>query len=113
MSADNSRLVYSTEKDVPKKEKSGSKAPPGHAKVNTGKITVRLDRKKRAGKSVTLIEGLPLAGNEMEAMLKQIKADRGTGGTMKDGLLEIQGDQCDAIILFLEKKGFKPRRSGG
>jgi translation initiation factor 1 len=113
MSADNSRLVYSTEKDIPKKEKAAPKPSVGHAHVNTGRIIIRLDRKKRAGKTMTLIEGLPLSTIEMEGLLKQIKADRGTGGTVKDGILEIQGDHCSAIMSFLEKKGFRPKRSGG
>jgi translation initiation factor 1 len=113
MSDDKSRLVYSTEKDMPKKEKAASKSSAGPAHVNTGRIIIRLDRKKRGGKSVTLIEGLSLSTIEMEGLLKQIKADRGTGGTLKDEVLEIQGDHCGTIMSFLEKKGYKPRRAGG
>jgi translation initiation factor 1 len=113
MSDGKSRLVYSTENNIPKKENVASKPSPGHVNANTGRIIIRLDRKKRAGKSVTVIEGLALSAGEMEALLRQIKADRGTGGTMKDGVLEIQGDHCSAIISFLEKKGFKPKRAGG
>jgi translation initiation factor 1 len=113
MSSNNSRLVYSTDKDIPKKEKPSSKSLPNKTSIGAKKIIVRLDRKKRGGKSVTLIEGLPLSTVEMEALLKQIKADRGTGGTMKDGMLEIQGDHCAAVISFLEDNGFKPKRSGG
>jgi translation initiation factor 1 len=113
MSDDKSRLVYSTEKNIPKKETSAVKSLPDKSSGGAKRLIVRLDRKKRAGKSVTLVEGLSLSIVEMEALLKQIKADRGTGGTLKEGVLEIQGDHCDAVIAFLELKGFKPKRSGG
>jgi translation initiation factor 1 len=113
MCSDNSRLVYSTDKDIPKKEKVPSKSMPDKTPVGTQRIIVRLDRKKRAGKSVTLVEGLPLSACETESILKQIKADRGTGGAVKDGILEIQGNHCEAVIAFLEGKGYKPKRSGG
>jgi translation initiation factor 1 len=113
MSGDNSRLVYSTEKAIPKKEKAASRPSSDPGNANPGRIIIRLDRKKRAGKTMTLVEGLPLSTFEMEGLLKQIKADRGTGGTLKDGVLEIQGDHCIAIMSFLEKKGFRPKRSGG
>jgi|WetSurMetagenome_2_1015567.scaffolds.fasta_scaffold00035_69 translation initiation factor 1 len=107
MNDDKYRLVYSTDRDIPKKEPLQSRSP-GETKNNgQKKITVRLDRKKRAGKSVTLIEGLPLPAVKMEALLRQIKAELGTGGTMKDGALEIQGDHCDAIAAQLERIGYK------
>jgi translation initiation factor 1 len=113
MGDDRSRLVYSTETAVPREEKAHGKPAADKAPPGLGRVIVRLDRKKRAGKSVTLIEGLPLGKGDLETLLRQLKADRGSGGTMKDGALEIQGDHCDAVISFLEKKGFRPKRSGG
>ena len=114
MPQDNSRLVYSTESVVPGKEKAAVKVsegkigPPGQQKIR-----VRLDRKQRGGKSVTVIEGLRMPDAELKNLLKQLKSGLGTGGAIKDDLLEIQGDRRDAVMAGLEKMGYKPKRSGG
>lgn len=76
-------------------------------------MIVRLDRKGRGGKSVTVIEGLQMAQQGKEALLKKLKAGIGTGGTVKDSALEIQGDHCGTIMAALEKLGYRPKRSGG
>ncbi|MEC4676050.1 MAG: translation initiation factor [Nitrospirota bacterium] len=113
MPQDNSDLVYSTDSLVQGKDKaavkvSGEKVSPGRQKIR-----VRLDRKSRGGKSVTVIEGLRLPDAELKDLLKQLKSRLGTGGAVKDDLLEIQGDWRDAVIAILEKMGYKPKRSGG
>ncbi len=77
------------------------------------RVTVRLDRKGRGGKSVTVVEGLTMQKKEMEALLKQLKTGFGTGGTMTDTGFEVQGDRCDAIMEALRKIGHSPKRSGG
>ncbi len=112
MSNDNSRLVYSTERSVPKKNigRGGVSQP---VNKNEQKIRVRLDRKGRGGKSVTVIDGLQMTQKDRDSLLKQLKASLGTGGTLRDGSLEIQGDRCNAIIATLKKLGYKPKRSGG
>jgi translation initiation factor 1 len=107
MNDDKSRLVYSTDGNIPKKENPQAKSSGNGQDTGPKKIIVRLDRKKRAGKSVTLIEGLPLSPERLETLLKQIKAEHGTGGTMKDGVLEIQGDHCEAVAARLERIGYK------
>ena len=108
----NSRLVYSTEKAIPRKEKSAEKALQANVRPAQQKVTVRLDRKARGGKSVTVIEGLQMLQKEREELLKQLKARLGTGGTVKDTFLEIQGDHRDALMAALEKIGYRPKRSG-
>ena len=113
MPEDNSKLVYSTGIAVPRKEKPAGrnvKTAAGPAKSGT---IVRLDRKGRGGKSVTVIEGLYLSGEESEKLLKHLKAKLGTGGTVKNGTLEIQGDHCDMVMAELTRIGYKPKRSGG
>jgi len=77
------------------------------------RVTVRLDRKARCGKSVTVIEGLRMPQEDRVALLKQLKASLGTGGTVKDTSLEIQGDHRDALMAALENMGYSPKRSGG
>ncbi|HDH05188.1 MAG TPA: translation initiation factor [Nitrospirae bacterium] len=113
MPQDNSKLVYSTDSVVPGKEKaavkvSGEKISPGRQKIR-----VRLDRKRRGGKSVTVIEGLRMPDAELKNLLKQLKSGLGTGGAIKDNLLEIQGDRRNAVMAALENMGYKPKRSGG
>jgi translation initiation factor 1 len=111
MSNDRSRLVYSTEQDVPKTKKDDKIAAP--APASAGKLLVRLDRKGRGGKTVTLIEGLPMQMKEKEQLLKQLKTRLGAGGVMKDNSLELQGEHCEAVMAILEGMGLKPKRSGG
>ncbi len=109
---DNSRLVYSTERVLPRKEKLPARTT---STVDPAKqrIVVRLDRKGRCGKSVTLVEGLQLADQDREALLKQLKAKLGTGGAVKNGTLEIQGDHRDGVTAHLCARGYSPRREGG
>ena len=107
-----SRLVYSTEHAVPRNEKRVDCTPPTAAAPTNKKLIVRLDRKARGGKSVTVIEGLQLSIADSENLLKQLKAKLGAGGTVKNGALEIQGDHCDAVMAELSGKGYLPKRSG-
>ncbi|VAX34027.1 hypothetical protein MNBD_NITROSPIRAE03-408 [hydrothermal vent metagenome] len=113
MPKDNSKLVYSTDSAVPKKEKAAVKVSGGSIVPRQQKIRVHLDRKRRGGKSVTVIEGLWMPDAELKNLLKQLKSRLGTGGTIQDGLLEIQGDRRDAVMAVLEEMGCKPKRSGG
>jgi translation initiation factor 1 len=113
MADQNSKLVYSTEQAIPRKDKPVEKARQARSLPAQHKVTVRLDRKGRGGKSVTVIEGLQMAPKERETLLKQLKAKLGTGGTVKDTSLEIQGDHRDALMTALEKMGTTPKRSGG
>ncbi len=98
---------------VPRKEKPAGrniKTAAGPAKSGT---IVHLDRKGRGGKSVTVIEGLQVSVIDSEKLLKQLKAKLGTGGTVKNGSLEIQGDHCETVMAELTRIGYKPKRSGG
>lgn len=113
MSAGNTRLVYSTEKTISRKVTLTEIDFPADLLTGQQRVIVRLDRKGRGGKSVTIIEGLQMPQQKKEALLKQLKTDIGTGGTIKDRFLEIQGDHCRAIMAALEKLGYRPKRSGG
>jgi len=111
MAEEKSKLVYSTDKVIPRKADSPAKAQPAaHLSSN---VYVRLDRKGRKGKSVTLIEGRQISSQNREDLLRQLKTRLGTGGTERGGVLEIQGDHRDAIISLLQDMGYKPKRSGG
>ncbi len=113
MSDDNSKLIYSTDRPGPAKGKAVDKSAETDVLPGNQKVRVRLERKGRGGKAVTVIDGLALRRSELGELLKQLKAKLGTGGAVKGAVLEIQGDHCDAVISALEKKGYKPKRSGG
>ena len=76
---------------------------------------VRVQRTKagKGGKLVTLIKGLAASEVELKQLLKQLKAVAGTGGTLKDGVIELQGDQVAAALAALEKDGYRPKQAGG
>lgn len=113
MSDKNSKLVYSTDRQVPRKSKSVEKAAETDVHPGLRKVRVRLERKGRGGKAVTVIDGLLLPRGELGKLLKELKAKLGTGGAVKGPVLEIQGDHCDTVISALEVMGHKPKRSGG
>jgi translation initiation factor 1 len=113
MADDKSRLVYSTDKIVPRNDKPSVKSLKEPSHPSQQRVYVRLERKGRGGKSVTLIEGLNISEKDREALLKQLKARLGTGGSLKNDVLEIQGDHRDAVIALLQEMGYKPKRSGG
>lgn len=78
-----------------------------------GIVRVSRETKGRKGKGVTLISGVPLAGEALSQLAKKLKARCGSGGTVKDGIIEIQGDHRDALIPVLEANGWKVKRAGG
>jgi translation initiation factor 1 len=113
MADDKSRLVYSTDKIIPRRETPAGEPRHPAQHVSQQKVYVRLERKGRGGKSVTLVEGLQLSAAESESLLKQFRKRLGTGGACKDAVLEIQGDHRDAIMCLLQNMGYRPKRSGG
>ncbi|WP_273208339.1 translation initiation factor Sui1 [Marinobacter subterrani] len=78
-----------------------------------GIVRVSRETKGRKGKGVTLVTGIPLDEKALKAYAKTLKAKCGTGGTVKDGVVEIQGDQRDLLVPLLEQKGWTVKRAGG
>lgn len=74
--------------------------------LGDGVVRVSRETKGRKGKGVTLISGIPLAEKELKAYTKELKAKCGTGGTLKDGIVEIQGDQRHILVPLLMQKGW-------
>jgi translation initiation factor 1 len=77
------------------------------------KVRVQRTKAGKGGKMVTAISGLELAEAELKALLKQLKASAGTGGSLKEGVIELQGDQVAAALAALEQAGFRPKQAGG
>lgn len=87
------------------------KAAPSSA--GDGIVRVRRETKGRGGKTVTVVSGLPLQGEELKAVAGELKKRCGTGGTIKEGTVEIQGDHRDTILAWLTAKGYKAKPAGG
>jgi translation initiation factor 1 len=114
----NSRPVYSTE--------SGRLCPDCHQAIaqcicgktrprpaGDGVVRVSRESKGRGGKQVTLVKGLPLDDAALQALGKQLKSACGSGGTVKDGVIEIQGEHIERLLELLAKQGWKAKRAGG
>lgn len=78
-----------------------------------GIVRVSLDRKGRGGKAVTLITGLPGSAEDLKSIAAELKRHCGTGGTVKGGVIEIQGDRRDELVAILKEKRFTVKRVGG
>jgi translation initiation factor 1 len=81
----------------------------------TGDGVVRVSRqtKGRGGKCVTIVKGLMLDAGALALLGKQLRAACGSGGTVKDGVIEVQGDHCELVMEALRKQGHQPKRTGG
>ena len=78
-----------------------------------GIVRVSRETKGRGGKAVTLVRGLPLDDAALATLAKQLRAACGAGGTVKDGLIEVQGDHVERLVTLLSQQGWKVRRAGG
>ena len=78
-----------------------------------GAVTVSRETKGRKGAGVTLITGLPLADPELAKLARTLKAKCGVGGSVKEGVVELQGDQRDKVQGLLAADGYTVKRSGG
>jgi translation initiation factor 1 len=113
----NSSLVYSTESGrmCPACRQPLAQCACKTASVVVGDGVVRVSRqtKGRGGKSVTVVKGLALDAEALAVLGKQLRTACGAGGTVKDGVIEVQGDHCDLVMEALRKQGYQPRRAGG
>ena len=121
MSKTNSRLVYSSEsgricskcKKYFEHCQCGKQQQKQVGSKSDGIVRVGRESKGRKGKGVTLVTGVPLPVDELKLLAKELKQKCGTGGTLKDGVIEIQGDHRDTLIELLKAKGWPVKRSGG
>ncbi|WP_163578203.1 translation initiation factor Sui1 [Halomonas faecis] len=78
-----------------------------------GIVRIRRETSGRKGKGVTTISGVPLPEKELKALAKALKQRCGTGGAVKSGVIEIQGDQREALKIELEGRGYTVKLAGG
>ncbi len=111
-------LVYSTEvgRTCPKCRQALASCRCSAAiarSVTDGVLRVSLETKGRAGKGVTVLRGLALDDAAIAALGKQLRTSCGSGGTVKDGVVEVQGDHRDRVIRMLTDQGYVVKRAGG
>jgi translation initiation factor 1 len=83
------------------------------APAGDGVVRVSRESKGRGGKTVTLVRGLSLDEDALAALGKRLRSACGSGGTVKDGVLEVQGDHAERVTTLLKTEGFVVKRSGG
>lgn len=120
MKARKNKLVYSTDwgKMCPDcgepieqctcRQKKATPRPKGDGVVRVSRQT-----KGRKGKGVTIITGLSLHEDKLNELAKMLKRKCGSGGTVRDGVIEIQGEHRDTIVAELQKQGYTAKRAGG
>ena len=114
----NSGLVYSTDRGrmCPKCGKPAAQcscASDSGSPKGDGVVRVARETKGRRGKGVTVVTGVPLGGEALKQLATRLKQKCGTGGTVKNGVIEIQGDHRDVLVDMLAEQGWTVRRSGG
>lgn len=103
------RTVYSSQHGRAKQ----ADPPPPRAARGDGIVRVRREVAGRRGKPVTTIEGTGLASDALKALAGELKRKCGSGGSAKNGVIEIQGDHRDTVIPELEARGYTVKRAGG
>lgn len=101
-------VVYSTNPDF-----QYQTAGPEHEETlepSRQRLIVRIDRRQRAGKQVTLVEGFVGSGDDLAALAKILKTKCGVGGTAKDGEITVQGDLRDKVVALLQGMGYNAKR---
>jgi translation initiation factor 1 len=86
---------------------------PGTSKTADGIVRISRSTAGRKGKGVTIITGVPLEGKALKELAKKLKQKCGSGGTLKDGVIEIQGEHRDLLVEELQKQGWTVKRAGG
>ena len=119
---DNSRLVYSTEtgrvcaacqKPVSDCTCKKKKSKPQTTIKDDGKIRIQRETKGRKGKTVSTVSGFQLDDDELRRLATQLKRKCGTGGSVKDGIIIIQGDHRKPLLAELKKQGYTAILAGG
>jgi translation initiation factor 1 len=109
----NSTLVYSSESGRVRTEKEKSAPSKQAAYPADGTVRMRREVKGRGGGTVIVINGVPLAEKELKELAGALKKRCGCGGTVRDGVIEIQGDHRELLLQELQARGYKVKLAGG
>lgn len=104
-------MIYSTNPDYKYQYESNEK--PETLPPQQQDLRIKLEKKGRKGKIVTLITGFVGTEEDLEALGKHLKKKSGTGGSAKEGEIILQGDLRDHILKILKQEGYKAKKSGG
>jgi translation initiation factor 1 len=104
------RVVYTTGKGRIGDSRSDVS---GTAPKGDGVVRVRREVKGRKGKTVTTVSGIPLATGELKQLASELKRKCGSGGTVREGLLEVQGDHVELLMKELSARGYTVKKAGG
>lgn len=83
------------------------------APAGDGVARVTREKQGRGGKTVTVVRGLPVPADDLVALGKRLRTACGAGGTVRDGVLEVQGDHAERVVAWLQAAGHAAKRSGG
>lgn len=108
MKDSNSRLVYSTDGGRIDEPKQQQVRPKGD-----GVVRIRRETKGRKGKGVITVSGIDKDDAELKKICSELKKKCGTGGALKDGIIEIQGDNREKVMEILQQQGFTVKLAGG
>jgi len=115
--ASSKNLVYSTNpalnRTISEQRKHAASPRDSDSNPHDGVVRIHRETKGRGGKGVSLVKGLVLNDEQLKELAKKLKQHCGTGGTVKDGVIEIQGDQREKIKSVLENLGYAVKLAGG
>lgn len=110
------RIVYDSDfgrTNCPTCQRPVSRCKCRQEQPETGDGIVRVRRELRRGKPTTVVMGVPLTDPELRHLAKQLKKKCSTGGSVKQGIIEVQGDQRDVVVRELEAQGYTVKLAGG
>lgn len=113
MATDENPTVYSTTQGDLRKKSNKPSPPKVSVPTKQQLVYLHRDSKGRGGKTVTLVKNLQLSDEDLKNLAKKLKQACGVGGTIKDGMIEIQGEQRERIAQVLTGLGYKVKIAGG
>ncbi|MBV8600547.1 MAG: stress response translation initiation inhibitor YciH [Candidatus Eremiobacteraeota bacterium] len=108
---DNVRIVYSTETGFVEPPRETKRPPKKKGPTVPDDGVIRVGREKRRASSITIVHGLE--ARELSEVAATLRKLCGTGGTAKNGVVELQGDHRDRVVAWFEEKGRRVKRAGG
>ena len=113
MPRDERPTVYSTEHGDLRRQKRAPASQAASLPPQQQTVYLHRESKGRGGKTVTLVKNLQLSPEDLKILATKLKNACGTGGTIKDGVIEMQGDQRQKIAAVMQPLGFKVKIAGG